>query len=399
MQRFIRAAMFIVAIAFAHAAKPTVILVSFDGFRANYFDRSKSPQLHRLATTGVRARALIPSFPSKTFPNHYTIVTGLYPSHHGIVANSMFDPDWKAWYSMSKPSGKEARWYGGEPIWQTAEEQGQIAGSFFWVGSDVPINGRRPTYWKEYDHSFPQTARVDSVLAWLDLPEATRPTFVSLYFELVDDAGHKFGPDGTETLAAVEQMDTLVGRLMDGLQKRNLLENVNLILVSDHGMSQLSRRRVIYLEDIIDSTDARVVDWSPNLALIPALGREDSVYTKLKRASSHWQVYRKQEIPLRFHYRDNARIAPILAIADDGWSIVRNHRPPKDNEFSLGNHGYDPELPSMHALFIAHGSAFKRGIVVDRVENVNLYGLMCKILGLKPAKNDGDLEQVKEMLR
>ncbi|MBI4430050.1 MAG: alkaline phosphatase family protein [Ignavibacteriales bacterium] len=379
--------------------KPTVILISFDGFRPDYIDRTSSPSFRRMAAEGVRAKALISCFPSKTFPNHYSIVTGLYPAKHGIVSNTFFDAELNATYNAFRDVAKEPRWYGGEPIWVTAESQGQIAASFFWVGSEVPINGEHPSRWKPYEHGFPNAQRVDTVLSWLDLPASNRPTCITLYFALLDDAGHSSGPDSPKTLFVVEQADSIVGRLVAGLENRKLLDKVNIIIVSDHGMSQLSPDRVVYLEDYIDSTDSRVVDWSPVTALIPEDGKDEKVFNALKNAHPSLKVYRKSEIPAQWHYNKSPRIAPLTAVADDGWTIARKRTQGGNRRLSGGNHGYDPRLPSMHALFLARGPAFKKGFFAEPFENVHIYNILCKILSLTPAPNDGDLKEVLDILK
>jgi len=379
--------------------QPTVILISIDGFRPDYIERTATPNLHVLIKEGVLAKALISSFPSKTFPNHYTIVTGLYPEHHGIISNTFYDPDFNETYRMSGTTSQESRWWGGEPIWVTAETQGQIAASFFWVGSEVEIKRKRPTYWKPYNGKIPNSDRVDTVLSWLDLPAAKRPSMITLYFSSVDDAGHEFGPESAKTLFVVEQIDSVIGRLIQGLQKRNIYDAVDVVLVSDHGMSQQSKERLIFLEDYIDSTDARVVDWTPILAVIPSPGKEDKVYNALKGAHEHLKIYRKEEIPERFHYRNNKRITPLLGVADDGWKIVRNRVQAGTRRFSYGDHGYDPMLTSMHALFLARGPHFKNGFTAEQFENIHIYNILCRILSLKPASNDGDLEKVKGLFK
>lgn len=379
--------------------KPTAILISIDGFRSDYIERTASPNLHRLAMEGVRSKALMPSFPSKTFPNHYTIVTGLYPENHGIISNTFYDPEFNETYRMSGPTSRESRWWGGEPIWVTAELQGQVSASFYWVGSEAEIRGERPTYWKAYNGKVPNGDRVDTVLAWLELPAKKRPTMITLYFSSLDDAGHEFGPESPATLFAVEQIDSVVGRLMQGLKKRNMEDAVDVILVSDHGMSQQSKERLIYLEDYIDSTDARIVDWTPILAVIPSPGREAKVYDALKNAHEHLRVYRKEDIPEKLYYRNNRRITPLLGIADDGWKIVRNRAQASSRRFSFGDHGYEPTLSSMHALFIARGPHFKRALTIEPLENIHVYSILCHILSLTPAKNDGDWDKVKMLFR
>lgn len=380
---------------------PTVVLVSIDGFRWDYFDRFPVPTLRRLAAEGVRAEGLIPAFPTKTFPNHYTLVTGLYPANHGIVSNSMYDPVFDASFSLGdREAVQDARWWEGTPIWVTAERAGQRTAAFFWPGSEAPIQGVRPTYWTPYDGRIPGRARVAQVLEWLELPFAERPTFITLYFSIVDDAGHRHGPDAPEVAAAVDSVDAWLGELVAGLETRGLLERVDLILTSDHGMAATSPERVIALDDYLDLRDVRVVDWSPVAMLLPRAGREEAVYRALRGAHPRLHVYRRDEVPAELHFRGHRRIPPIVAIADEGWSIsTRERREREPERFRGGAHGYDPRLPSMHGLFLARGPSFRSGEVVARFESVHVYPLMAAILGLEPAPHDGDLRQVAHLLR
>ncbi|MDZ7266658.1 MAG: ectonucleotide pyrophosphatase/phosphodiesterase [candidate division KSB1 bacterium] len=376
---------------------PTVILISIDGFRHDYLDRAAAPNLQRLARNGVRAHGMIPAFPSKTFPNHYTLVTGLYPEHHGIVSNTMLDPEGKARFRISdRAAVEDSRWWGGEPLWVTAQKQGQLTATYFWVGSEAEILGTRPAYWKRYAHNTPNRARVAQVLAWLDLPKPQRPTLITLYFSTVDEAGHEFGPDSPEVMQAVAAIDTVIGTLLEGLAARDIFQQVNLIIVSDHGMAATSAGRVIHLDDYLDLQQVDVIDWTPVLALLPRPGEEEAVYQKLKGAHPHLQVYRKAEVPERFHFRGHRRIMPIIGLADEGWTIStrgRNRRP------RGGDHGYDNLLPSMRATFIAHGPAFKSQLQVAPFQNIHVYNLACEILHLVPAPNDGSLDSVRTMLK
>ncbi len=381
--------------------KPTVILISLDGFRWDYLEKVELPNFQRLIKTGVRARAMIPAFPTKTFPNHYTIVTGLYPEHHGIVANTMYDPEFDAKFSMSnRDAVKDGRWWGGEPVWVTAEKQGQISAAFFWPGSEADILGIRPTYWKVYDDDFPNTARVDTVLAWLDLPVKRRPTFLTLYFSDVDHAGHDNGPDSPEVKTAIQDIDALLGRLLAGLENRKIFDRVNIIIVSDHGMTTVTSERVIYLDDYLDLDEVNVVDWNPVVAVRSREMSEGEIYQKLAEAHPHLQVYRKNEVPARLHYQNHRRIAPIIGIADDGWKISsHDRRNTSEQSYTTGEHGYDNQLVAMRAIFIAHGPAFKSGLVVKPFQNIHIYNLICHILGLQPASNDGSIDSVRVMLK
>ncbi|NUM66418.1 alkaline phosphatase family protein, partial [candidate division KSB1 bacterium] len=304
------------------------------------------------------------AFPSKTFPNHYTIVTGLYPEHHGIVSNTMYDPELNARFRIGdRAAVEDSRWWGGEPLWVTAQQQGRISATYFWVGSETEILGVRPAYWKRYEHDTPNSARVAQVLAWLDLPKPQRPTLITLYFSIIDDLGHEFGPDSPELSQAITAIDSVIGELVHGLAARDILKRVNLIVVSDHGMAATSAERVIYLDDYLDLQQVEVIDWTPVLALLPRPGQEEAVYQKLKGAHPHLLVYRKAEIPERFHFRRHRR------------------------------------MPSMRATFIAHGPAFKTKLRAAPFQNIHVYDLVCEILRLRPAPNDGSLDSVRTMLK
>lgn len=388
--------------------KPTVILISLDGFRYDYLDKYKAQHLNRLARNGVRAKWMIPAFPSLTFPNHYSLATGLYPENHGIVGNTIYDPEFQARFSLDKREEVEnSRWWQGEPIWVTAEKQGLRAGAFFFPGTEAEIAGRRPTFWKTYDDKIPNAERIDQILSWLDLPQAERPQFYTLYFSDVDSAGHDFSPDSPEVAQAVAQVDALVGRLFEGLKARNIHGKVNLIIVSDHGMASVKPGNIIVLDDYFDAKKAEPIVWGGQLTgIFPKAGEEEAIYQLLNaKRIEHANCYRKAEIPARFHYRNNRRIAPIVCIADEGWMLMSRERYDKDKKDNKlpartkGAHGYDNQLESMRAIFIAHGAAFRRGRIIEPLENVNVYNVMTKILGLRAAKNDGTLEAARQVLR
>jgi predicted AlkP superfamily pyrophosphatase or phosphodiesterase len=378
--------------------KPTVLLVSIDGFRYDYCEKAETPNLQRLIKNGAKAKWLIPQFPTKTFPNHYSIVTGLRPENHGIVSNTMFDPEFNEGFSLRNLKAiRDGKWWGGEPLWVTVEKQGQIAATYFWPGSEAEIAGHRPTYWKEYNHSMPDSQRVRDIMQWLELPASQRPTFLTLYFATVDDAGHAFGPESDSVKIAIRAIDRVIGFLIDELSARGVFEQVNLIIVSDHGMAQTSAERVIFLDDYVDSTLVRVIDWSPVAQLLPLPGKEDEVYRRLFNAHPRLRVYRKAEIPERWHFRNHRRIMPILAVADDGW-VISSRRGGRRREAG-GDHGYDNQAQSMRAFFAAHGPAFRSGVEVEPFENIHLYNLVCRILQLTPAPNDGDDSALNMLLR
>jgi predicted AlkP superfamily pyrophosphatase or phosphodiesterase len=386
--------------------KPTVILISLDGFRYDYVDKFGTTTMNALARDGVRAKWMIPSFPTKTFPNHYTVATGLYPEHHGIVENNIYDFG-EIFRIDDERKVRESRWWFGEPIWVTAEKQGQISASYFFVGSEAEIGGELPTYRRRYNGRVPPEMRVDQVLGWLDKPVGERPTMITMYFSDTDDAGHAFGPDAEETKYAALNADRYIKQLVDGLVARKIDKKVNIIIVSDHGMATRRQENAVVMDDYFDTTDKSIADpilttgeiWQ----IFPKPGKEALVMDSLK-AIQHATCWRKAEIPSRLHYNEGRRIAPIVCSSEEGWAMTSRKRfeeAKKLEDFSevRGAHGYDNRYESMRATFIAHGPAFRRGYLAEPFENIHVYELMCKILGLKPAKNDGSLEKVKAMLR
>jgi predicted AlkP superfamily pyrophosphatase or phosphodiesterase len=386
--------------------QPTVLLISIDGFRNDYLEKYSPPNLSLLAREGVRARWMTPSFPSKTFPNHYAIATGLYPQNNGIVENNIYDSQSKVLFNMdNRQEVRDGRWWLGEPIWVTAEKQGQRAATYFFPGSEAEIAGRRPTFWKTYDGKVPNNKRVDTVLSWLDLPVNQRPTFLTLYFSDVDSAGHDFSPDATETQQAVLKVDREIGRLIAGLKARDIFTKVNLIIVSDHGMTAIDNRHSILLDKLFDTQRAERIIWTSEIVgIFPKEGQEATIYDALKAAlPPQAKVYRRAEVPARYHYSNSPRIPPLLVLPAEGWIVTNEKRFAEMQQKGRmnhlrGGHGYDNQLPSMRAIFIAHGEAIKRGVVVEAFENVAVYNLMCAILHLKPAPNDGKMDAARAVL-
>lgn len=380
---------------------PRVVLVALDGFRWDYVDRPAAANLRALAARGVRAERMLPSFPSKTFPNHYTLVTGLTPAHHGIVANAMRDSALGSFRIGDTAAVRDARWWGGEPIWVTAESQGRRAASYFWPGSEAPIKGVRPSWWVPYLHERPNAERVRQVLDWLALPADSAPAIITLYFSDTDDAGHRFGPMAAQTDSAIARVDSAVGAVADGIARLGLAEVVNLVVVADHGMTPSSGERVIVLDDHIDVSTLDVVDWTPVAAIVPRDGDADRVHRALAGKHPHLQVYRRADVPARYRFSGHPRITPIVAIADEGWSIAdratieRRGRAAYDG----GQHGYDADLPSMGAVFVAAGPGIARGKVVRPFRNVHVYPLLAHLLGLRAAPSDGSLDSVRAVLR
>ncbi len=382
-----------------------LILISLDGFRWDYTDLhpAESPRLRALKREGVAARGLVPVFPSNTFPNHYSIVTGLYPAHHGIINNSFFDPVLGAVFQFNvRTSVSDSRWWGGEPIWVTAVKQDRKAATSFWVGSEAEIAGIRPTHWHTYDYSIPFEKRLEELVGWLKRPAPERPALVAFYLEETNAAGHMYGPDSPQVTAAIKLLDDRIATMLARLQSEKIEANV--VVVSDHGMASTSRDRIIILDDYIDRTSVQVEADGSALALRPIKSDADAVIRALAVAP-HVKTYRAEDLPAHFHLTDNARIAPVWALPEEGWHLVLRStferlrvRFPV-NGYLQGDHGYDPRSPNMRGIFIAHGPAFKRGVEIPEVENIHVYNLLCAVLRLVPAKNDGDDRLVKAALR
>ncbi len=385
--------------------KPTVILISLDGFRYDYLDKYQPATLSALAKEGVRAKWMIPSFPTKTFPNHYTIATGLYPEHHGIVENNVYDFG-EVFKMDDLDKVRDPKWWWGEPIWVTAEKQGQRAASYFFVGTEAKIDDVYPTYWRNYNGKVPNSMRVDKVLGWLDQPVDKRPTMLSMYFSTTDDVGHEFGPDSEEIKYAVLEVDSYIKRLIDGLKARRIDKKVNVIIVADHGMATYYPNQVTFLDDYfnLDEMTEKILWTNEIIQIFPKAGKAEEIYSKINKLP-HTTCWLKAEIPVRLNYSDSKRIAPIVCSSELGW-ITTNHKKYDDWYKDLddltrprGAHGYDNKYQEMQATFIAHGQAFKKGYVAEPFENVEVYNLMCKILGLKPAPNDGKKDLAKELLK
>lgn len=376
-----------------------VVLVSLDGFRADYLDRPGAAHLRQLAADGIRAEWMQPSFPSLTFPNHYAIVTGLYPEHHGIVGNSIRDSLLGRFSLSDSAANADPRWWGGEPIWATAEKQGKHAAVFFWPGSEAGQGGARPEFWRHYDGRVPFDARVSQVLSWLAMKGDSAPQFIAVYFSEPDHQGHLHGPASAEVDNAIAEVDGEVGKLMVGIDSLGMADQVDLIVVSDHGMAATSPDRVVYLDDYVPLDWMTIVEAGAGARIAPKEGFADSVYRRLKGANPHLAVYWKSEVPARFHYDSNPRIPAIVAIADDGWYVTTHSFAARRPVEAGGEHGYDNALPSMRALFVAKGPDFKVGAKVAAFQNIQVYDLLARLLYLTPAPNDGSPDSTAAMLR
>jgi ectonucleotide pyrophosphatase/phosphodiesterase family member 5 len=380
----------------APVGKPPVILISVDGLRPDYLDRGVTPNISELAARGVRAEAMRPSFPSLTFPNHYTLVTGKRPDNHGIVNNNMVDPAiGGAAFALSNRAAVEDRrwWDQAEPLWVTAEQAGVPTATMFWPGSEAAIRGVRPTHWLPFDGKMPNPARVAQVLAWLDLP--ARPAFLTLYFDTVDHDGHEFGPDAPETTRAVAEIDARIGDLLDGLRARGI--DANIVLVSDHGMMNVAPERSIRIDRQLPPGSFQLISSGAVAGLEALPGQDAALATALLRPHPHMQCHRKADLPPHLHYGRNPRVPPFLCLAEPGWMIMATDM---KADWRLGGmHGFDPMVPEMAATFVAAGPAFRAGVVLPAFDNVDVYPMLMQLIGVPALASDGDIGGVRAGLR
>ena len=400
-----------VPVASTQPAAP-LVLISIDAFRADYYDRGVTPTLKSLSDDGVRA-VLHPSFPTLTFPNHYTLVTGLRPDEHGIVANNMVDPTHPPVAGDANPTrfgaakaGDGFWWKEATPMWVSAEKAGDKVGIMFWPGSQAEISGLRPTYWVPYDKSVTAQARVDQVLKWADLPADQRPQAYLVYFDMVDEAGHNFGSDSPELTDALKTVDGAIANLRYGFAARGI--QPNFVIVSDHGMSAIDETRTYYLSDLLGAdgldpaakTDPRYdfVNYGTVAMLNPAPGSAKLIDDVLvKRHYDHMQCWHKRDIPAHLHFGHNSRVPEIVCLADDGW-LIGNLRI-NGKGYKFGAHGYDPKFTDMNAIFIGNGPAFEHGVILKPFDNVNIYDLEMKLMKVPALPNDGSLKPFAAALK
>ncbi|WP_099463511.1 alkaline phosphatase family protein [Parabacteroides provencensis] len=385
-------------ICFLCSCKPTVsssdryvVVLSMDGFRSDYPSRANTPTLDSLANVGVRS-TFRPCFPSVTFPNHYAMATGLHPDHNGLINNFFYAPDVDSIYRMGDLT---SFFYGGEPIWNTAEKQGVRAASFYWVGSEVPVHGMQPSIWKKFDKSVSFSERADSVISWLRLPEADRPHLIMWYMEEPDAIGHYSTPDSSATLEKVEELDGVLNHFFTEARKLDVFDKIDFVVLSDHGMATYYPENYVNLIDYLplDSFEY-VFDGVPTL-LYPKKTYLDSAYAILKQVP-HITVWKKDEIPSKYIYGSNPRIGDLVVLPDIGSYV--HFREKKITPYKGATHGYDNFAPEMEAIFYAAGPSFKKHVEVPTMANVNLYLLITRLLGIQPAPNDGDSAVVEQLL-
>lgn len=386
---------------------PVTILISIDGFRADYLDRGVTPTLSRLAADGVRA-AMRPSFPSKTAPQHWTIATGLRPDRNGVVSNNFVDPR-RPDETFTMASDDPFWWSQSEPVWVTAEKAGIPTATMFWPGSDVAVGGMRdqawpnditggtrPSAWQGFFQPMPEPTRVNALIDWLRRPAAIRPRLLTLYFDTVDTAGHHYGPDAPQTNAAIAAADEAIGRLVTELA--GLGQPANLIIVADHGMTAVSRDRLVAFDDLLGKDTYRLVDSGAFATISAAPDQLARVTATLTKPHPHMQCWTPATVPVRFHYGRNPRVAPVVCLAARGWQIKRNRA--HASRDGGGDHGFDPADPEMAAVFVASGPAFKANQRLAPFDNVDVAPLVRKLIGLPADRSlDGDDRRFGPVLR
>ncbi|NWR66004.1 ENPP3 phosphodiesterase, partial [Bucorvus abyssinicus] len=386
---------------------PPLILFSMDGFRAEYLQTWASllPNMEKLKTCGTHSKYMRAVYPTKTFPNHYTIVTGLYPESHGIIDNNMYDVNLNKHFSLSGMEKFKPSWWKGQPVWLTAMYQNLKAGTFFWPGSDVPINGTYPTLYEVFNGSVAYEQRISGILKWLDYTKSERPDFYTLYIEEPDSSGHSFGPVSGGVIKGLQVADQALGMLMDGLKQRNLHKCVNLIVLADHGMEKTYCTQLEYMTDYFQQTDFYI--YAGPAARIRARNVPKDYFTsklrtglfplaQCKRSPQHFKPYLTPDLPKRFHYANDIRIDKVHLLVDRQWLAVR------DRTYTYcdgGNHGYNNEFKSMEAIFLGYGPSFKEKTEVDAFENIEVYNLMCDLLHITPAPNNGTHGSLNHLLK
>ena len=386
--------------------QPYVLMVSFDGFRHDFATMTDTPNFDKLEEEGVKAEALIPVFPSLTFPNHYSIATGAYSGTHNITGNSFYDKEFREKYSLyDRAKVRDPKFYKSEPIWVTAERQGVKAASYYWVGTEAPIKGFSPSIFKYYDGDVPFKARVDSVVSWFELPEVRRPQLILLYFSEPDHTGHNVGVTQPEITDTVEDMDTLLGYLISELETLEIYSNLNLIITSDHGMTNVNKDSLLILDDYISRLDELYMNGrGTHVQFDPIKGKNKFgkiLWNELQKIP-HCRVWERDNIPERFHF-NNGNTGDYLLLADEGW-LITTKSVIEENEFTLrGMHGYDPQLSNMHGIFYTMGPDLKSGLHIPAFENIHIYPLICKLLEITPysGRNDapeGDIQILQNIL-
>jgi predicted AlkP superfamily pyrophosphatase or phosphodiesterase len=383
--------------------KPYVILVSIDGFRWDYQGLTETPALDRIASRGVRAERMIPVFPTLTFPNHFSIATGLYPAGHGIVGNYFPDETHSRWYALSnREAVQDGSWYRGEPVWVAAEKAGMVTAAYFFVGTEADVAGVPLTYWNAYDENVSGEARVDQVLAWLAMPASERPHFITLYFEHVDEATHAHGPETKESIHSIEAVDGYLERLLDGIDDLPIRDEVYVVVVSDHGQMRVNKdERPFLIDEVVDIEGLRVVDHgSSAFVYFPEKDPERAIAMRdaINASWKHGRAYLREEVPTEWQVPADSGFAELIVQADPGYPAFSTEA--RINLKPNGSHGWTPDTSEMHAVFLASGPRLPEGRTIGPIDSVDVYPLLMEILGLSiTTPIDGDPSKLVPLLQ
>lgn len=386
-----------------HAHRPaTLLLVSVDGLRPADVNATAMPALAALGEANVRADGMRPSFPALTFPNHYALVTGLRPDRHGIVHNSMADAALGKFRTSDRAAVETGGWWGGVPAWVSVQRAGLRSATMFWPGSEADIDGVRPWQWRPYQDGTRATDSVSQVLQWLALPARERPRFVTMYLDQVDEASHDHGPDSAQAAAARREVDAAIAQLLRGLREAGQADAVNLLVVSDHGFDTIPPGQVLRVEDMAPPAVADAVSDGQVIGFAPLPGKTAEAERLLLGRHAHYACWRKDELPARWHYGTHPRIPAIVCQMDAGWDALwpkKYATAMQRKDETRGSHGFDPDLPSMRATFIAAGPAFGHGVRLPVFDNVDVYPLLMRLLRLPAEPNDGDIAPLLPALK
>ena len=365
--------------------KPYLVLISIDGFRWDYQDLADTPALDRIAENGVRADALVPVFPSLTFPNHYSIATGLYPANHGLVGNRFPSKDRRSFYSLrDRETVQDGSWYSGEPVWVAAEKNGLVTAAFFFVGTEADVAGVRMSYWNAFDASISGKRRINQALDWLAMPDEQRPHLITLYFEHVDTATHRFGPGSKGSLSSIERVDAYIGSLLDGIDRLSIANDVYVVVVSDHGQADVVRdAKPFFIDTVADMDDITIVNHGSAAFLYlpePDHARAEAICSAINESWTHGKAMLRDETPDSWHISSDSGFADIIVQADSGYSVYSSRDDLSHSGASLGDHGWAPEHKDMHGMFLASGPRLPEGKRIPAINAVDVYPLLMEIL-------------------
>ncbi len=386
----------------AQRGKPYVLLVSIDGFRWDFQSLFDTPGMDRISTAGAKAAAMVPVYPTMTFPNHYSIATGLYPANHGIVDNEFYSRDRQRFYSLrDRRAVQDGSWYGGTPLWVAAEQQGMVSAAYFFVGTEADVKGIRPTYWYPFNGNVPGEDRVTQVLAWLELPAEERPHLITLYFEDVDEALHAYGLPSAQVTAAVELVDGFISTLLDGIERLPIAEDVYVVLVSDHGQAKFRTRGAPFVvEDHVNFEGIRAIDHDSFVALYfdePDSGLARIIADRINETWQRGQAVVPGDAPESWHIPRNSRFADVILQADERFVVHSKRRAPPRQ---VSGHGWAPQVRQMHGHFSAFGPRIPAGTSLPAFESIDVYPFVMEILGLEIAEPiDGDPDTLVPLLQ